>query len=257
MSEELEKAFSSTCRLLLGKELVGLERYSDWLGKHVPLPKKTESVISGKEVWAPPSDIYLKKPFNLKNAISLDEMEQANTPSVGAQDLEGASVKDIVRMIKPISHYCGNFRYWTAVNIEKCSGAGDGRNILMCDDVYLKVKNVAYSNYAIYSENVFGCHGVMNSGFSINAYHSTKLTRCFEVDACTSSSGLMFCHNCENVHDSMFCFNVKNLRNAIGNVPIPPDEYKRIKELVQREIVEELEEKKGFRYSIYDVACRK
>ncbi|MFH1393697.1 MAG: hypothetical protein ABII71_03460 [Candidatus Micrarchaeota archaeon] len=255
MGEELERAFSSTCRLLLGKELAGLEQYGGWLGKAVPLPRETKSALSGKEVWIPPSDIYLKKQFNLKNAISADEIDQANTPPMGAGELEGASVKDILGMIKPISHYCGNFRYWTYTNAEKSSGTGDGRNMLMCDDVYLKVKNVAYGNYVLYSENLFGCHGIMHSGFSIHAHYCTKITRCFEVDACTNSSDLLFCHNCENVHDSMFCFNAKNLRNAIGNVPVAPDEYRRIKELVQQEIVKELGEKKSFRYDIFNVGC--
>jgi len=255
MSEELEKAFSSTCRLLLGKGLEGLTQYSSWLGKSVPLPKETKSAISGKEVWVPPPNIYLKKEFNPKNAISLDEMENANTAPFGPEELDGASVQEIVKKIKPISYYCGNFRYWTHSNIERSSGAGAGQNIMMCDDVYLKVKNIAYCNYALYSENLFGCHGVMHSGFLMHAYHSTKVTRCFEIDACSNCSGLLFSHNCENVHDSMFCFNAKNMRNAIGNVAVPPNEYKRIKELLQQEIVKELEDKKSFRYDVFNIGC--
>jgi hypothetical protein len=257
MNEELEEEFSKTTNLLLGSRLKHLNDYGEWIGGRVPLPKSGRSALSGKEVWVAPNHIYMGKDFNLKNVISLDEMDQANESSHTPDELDNATVKEIMtRLVSPIRYHCGNFRYLSHENVWECSGVGDGRNLFRCDDVYLKVKNVAYSNYTIYCENAFGCHGVDHSSFVIHAYNCTKVSRCFEVDSCSNCSGLLFCHNCENVHDSMFCFNAKNLRYAIGNVELGPEKFKEIKSLILNQIVDELEKTKSLKYDIFNIGCR-
>jgi len=256
MNDELEREFQNTTRLLLGTALKGLDDYSGWIGRRVPLPRETKSAISGKEAWVGPPFIYLGKEFNPRNAILLEEMDQANKSPFKPEDLADASVRDVMKkLVSPVRYHVGNMRYQAHENVWKCSGAGGGRNLYYCDDVYLDVKNVAYSNYTIWSHNAFGCHGVMHSGFVIHAYNSSKIARCFEVDGCSDSSGLLFCHNCENVHDSMFCFNSKNLRNAIGNVQVAPGKYKEIKSRLLGEISAELEKTKSLKWDIFNIGC--
>lgn len=254
MMPELEKSFAQTTRLLFGQELEGMEKYSQWIGRKVPLPKPGKSLISGKEVWIPPSYIYMKKEFDPSRVISLDEMERVPETPLKKEDLEGLGMRGLAKAVAPIALACGNYRYWTFSNIEKCSGAGDGRNIYMCEDVYLKVKNVAFSNYALYCNDCFGCHGLMNSSFTIHGYNSDKVSRCFEVESCSNCSDLMFCHNCENVHDSMFCFNAKNLRNAVGNVQLRPEVYRKAKGMLRKEIVQNLLEKRNLGRDIFNVS---
>jgi len=257
MMEELEGEFTKTAKLVLGTELCGLREYEGWLGRHVPLPRKGSSAKSGKEVWVAPSHIYMGREFNLLNVIGLDEMEQANISPNRPEDLEGASIRDIIgKLVEPVRYHCGNFRYQAHENVWECSGAGGGRNLYRNDDVYLKVKNVAYCNYAIYSENAFGCHGIDNCSFVINAYNCSKVSRSFEVDGCSGCSGLLFCHNCENVQDSMFCFNVKNLRYAIGNVVVEPERYKQMRELILKQIGQELMENRNLHHDIFSIGCR-
>jgi hypothetical protein len=257
MNEELKTEFLKTTKLILGQELQSLRDYEEWLERHVPQPRRGSSAISGKDVWVAPSHIYMGKDFNLTNVIGLDEMEQANTTPNKPEDLEGATVKDVIgKLIDPIRFHCGNFRYQAHENVWECSGAGGGRNLYRGDDVYLKVKNVAYCNYTIYSENAFGCHGVDHSSFLINAYNCSKVSRSFEVDGCSNCSGLLFCHNCENVQDSMFCFNAKNLRYAIGNVEVGPEKFKEIKALILKEITNELEQTKSLHHDIFNIGCR-
>jgi hypothetical protein len=82
-----------------------------------------------------------------------------------------------------------------------------------------------------------------------------NLSRCFEVSQSVSCSDCYFCHNCENVRDSMFCFNAKNLKFAIGNREYPREEYMRIKALALKEISGTLLRDKTYPYSIYNVAC--
>jgi hypothetical protein len=253
MIEELEKSYEQTTRLLLGTGLQGLDNYGPWLGRRVPVPKKAESALSGKEVWTSPPYIYMKKAFNPKKAVSLDEIGLIKEPEYGENEVRKASVMEMCKLVQPLAFYCGNFRHFTYSNIERCSGAGAGCNIYMCDDVFLDVKNVAFSNYALYCNNSFGCHGVMHSNFLIHAYNSERISRCFDVESCFNSSDLLFCHNCENVHDSMFCFNVKNMRNAVGNVQLRPDQYKKVKKMVQMEIVDELQKNRWYGRDIFNI----
>ena len=77
------------------------------------------------------------------------------------------------------------------------------------------------------------------------------------MDSCRGCSDCLFCHNCENVHESMFCFNAKNLKNAIGNVQLAPEEYMRIKKLVLGEIARKLESDKNLGLDIYNVGAAK
>ncbi len=256
--EELEKSFSETTKLLLGTELHGIDEYGQWIGKRIPRPYMVKSAFSSKEVWVPPPMIYLNKKFNPSRIISLDEMDDASVSSFSPDDIKNATVKDILtKFVKPVAFYCGNFRYSTYENIEKSSGAGAGRNIYYSEDVFLDVKNVAYSYYALYCQNMFGCRSITKSAFCIHAYNSVSVNRCFEIDACSNSSDLFFCHNCENVRDSMFCFNAKNLKHAIGNVQYLPDEYKRIKSSLLEQISEELEKTKSLKWDIYNICCAK
>jgi hypothetical protein len=256
MNDELEREFTNTARMLLGVPLGGLDDYAGWLSRRVPVPRKASSAVSGKDAWIAPPLAYMGREFNRANAISLDEMEKANASPLGPGDLEGAGVEKMIReLVAPVRFHCGNFRYQSHENVAECSGAGGGRNLYRCEDVYLGVKNVAYSYFTLHTNNAFGCHGVMDSGFLIHAYNSTKVARCFEIDGCSNSSGLLFCHNCENVHDGMFCFNAKNLRNAIGNVPVGAEEYARVRKILLGWAGRELEGRKTLAMDIYNAGC--
>ncbi len=255
--KELETAFTQTTKLLLGTGLQGVEEYGQWLGRRVPLPHMEKSALSRKEVWVPPSLNYLKKPFNPSKIISMDEMDRAASSPFGPDDVKNATVADMLaKYTRPMSFNCGNFRYQEHENVEKCSGAGGGRNLYYNEDVYQQVKNVAYSNYTLYSENMFGCKGVSHSSFCIHAYNSTAVNRCFEVDGCSNSRDLLFCHDCEGMSDCMFCFNAKNLRFAIGNVPLAPERYRQMKSVILAGIGSELEKTKGLKWDVYSIGRR-
>jgi hypothetical protein len=251
---ELEDAFTKTAKLLLCTELRGLDAHGGWLGRHVPLPHMVKSALSGKDVWAPPPLNYLKRGFNPHRIISMGEMEKVVCSPFAAADLKDAGVADMLaKFIRPVAYHCGDFRYQAHENVEKASGAGGGRNLYYCEDVYHDVRNIAYSNYTLYSGNMFGCHGVSHSSFCIHAYNSTAVNRCFEVDGCSNSRDLLFCHNSEGMSDCMFCFNAKNLRFAIGNVPLAPEQYRQMKSVVLAWIGNELAKTKDLKLDIYNI----
>jgi len=75
----------------------------------------------------------------------------------------------------------------------------------------------------------------------VNCYNSVNLKRCLEVDSSNSCSDSYFCHNCENVQNSMFCFNVKNKRYAIGNVEVGQEAYTKVKNALVLQMAGELD----------------
>ncbi|MFH1785301.1 MAG: hypothetical protein ABH842_02645 [Candidatus Micrarchaeota archaeon] len=251
---ELEKEFSSTSNLLLGKPLVGIDDYGPWLGKYVPLPHPAKSAVSDVEVWNFPTLNFMGRKISSKRSISMEEMDKVNHTKFIYDEIKDSDIKDMVnRIVKPVAYAIGNFRWKTFSNIEKCSGAGDGMYLYYGDDLYGGIKNVAYSNYPMYSQNMFGCHNTPYSQFCIHAYNSVKVIRSFEVDGCYHSSDILFCHNSEGLNDCMFCFNVKNKRYAIGNIEVGREEYMRVKKILLTHINDQLSKTKTVNFDIYSI----
>jgi len=256
MMEELEHEFKSLTKLLLCQELSDLDAYGKWLGKHVSLPHPVYSKISKKEVWVNPPLSFRKMKFTTSRVISMEDMNKVNVSLSKPEDFEGATLKEISeKLIKPVSYLCGDFRFRTYENVDKCSGAGDGRNLYYGEDLYLKIKNCAYSNYTLYSENMFGCHGVPRSKFCIHAYNSVNVTRCFEVDGRINSSDSFFCHNSESLSNCLFCFNAKSMRYAVANVEVGPEKFAKVKKILLDYVASELKAKKDCALDIYNVGC--
>jgi len=259
MERKIDKAFDETASILLGRQLGNVDTYSGWLGEHVPLPTPAASVVSKKEIWMAPPINFLGRKFDTRRIIDMDEMESVNKSPFGMEEMEGVENLGqlLEKFVSPIAYYCGNFRYGAGQDIEKCSGGGGGRTIYYSEDVFHNVKNVAFSHCVVNSQNIFGGHNVVKSGFGINIYNSNAIARGFEVDGCLSSSDIYFCHNSENLRDCMFCFNAKNLKYAIGNVEVGKEEYARVKKMVLAEIGERLEKDKKLKWDIYSIGARR
>jgi hypothetical protein len=254
---ELEKEFTITSNILLGTGLKGLDNYGNWLGKRIPLPWPTKSAVSGKEVWLPPGLIFMGKKYSKTRAIAMDEVDKVNHSKFNFDDIKNSNVKDMFeRVMQPIGYAIGNFRYKSYENVDKASGAGDCRNVYYGEDLYLGLKNCAFSNYALYSKNMFGCHNVPHSEFCIHAYNSVSISRAFEVDGCYHSSDILFCHNSEGLTNCMFCFNVKNKRYAIGNVEVGREQYTRVKKLLLDYVGSQLAKTQSLDFDIYSIGKR-
>ncbi|MDD5337690.1 MAG: hypothetical protein PHS02_04365 [Candidatus ainarchaeum sp.] len=258
MDKKLESAFQETSRIVLGTRLTNLLGYEDWLSSRVPLPHLAKSAHSQKPVWLPPNTNFLRTDFNSARIIDAEEVEAVSGSPFNPSDLQKCGLKEMrQRIVRSIAFFCGNYRYGKFEQVERVSGCGDCMNIYYSDDIYHKVRNVAYSNYILHSESMFGCRGVMYSKFCMHAYNSSKVVRAFEIDGCTSSSNIFFCHNCEGLSNCMFCFNAKSLRYAIGNTEVGQEQYMRIKKVVLDEIVGKLEKDKNLELDIYNIGCYK
>jgi len=256
MMEKLNTGFRETCRTMFGADIGDLEEYENWLKKHVPLPQPETSAISGKEIWIPPPKIFLRTKYDKKRIVSFDEIDQIKT-NFKKEDLDGINLEKIKKIIEPVAYYVGNYRYGNAYNVEKSSGAGPGENIYYSEEAYLGVKNIAYCNYVLCSEYMFGCENVPESSFCINCYHSNSIKNCFEMEGCKNCSSCMFCHNCEDLQDCIFCFNAKGMRHAVGNIEVGAEEYQRIKKILVNHIINNLKANKKLDVDIFNFGCWK
>lgn len=252
--QKVEEEFTKTTSLLLGKPLHGMENYRKWMERHTWFVPDSESSLTGRKIVVadycnlsqiPKDRLILKEEWEaISDEVSLTENEVESLSMENAEETIGK----IAYM--PFDYSVNN------KNIPGCSTAIHSSNSYRVVPLIYS-KNCAASSWARYSENIFGSVAMLESSFCLSSYYSKKLNRSFETDSSKYCAGLYFCHNCENVHDSFFTFNAKNLKNAIGNVQFPPQEYTRAKSALLEQIHSELESKKSLKWDIYNIGCAK
>jgi hypothetical protein len=248
----VEKAFRETTKIVLGKDLSGLDAYGKWLSRGIPEVKAVPSAATGKAVYlARVIDPYEQFP---KDRIVRSGECAALGEAMNMDEKDLSSLETIRENIGKIALFTPELEM------------GDNRNLIStpmansCSNCYSNPalsnnEYCAFSHWPRNSKYIFGSNLALSSNFCIRSNYSANLSRSFEVDSCSGCSDIYYSHNCENVHDSMFCFNVKNLKNAIGNAVLKPESYKEIKKSILEQIVSELEKKKDLEWSIYNIAC--
>ncbi len=251
----VEEAFARTSSTVLGKPLGKIDDYSGLLQKHVPPITDLPSAFTNQKTFHCYSIGRIFSEKGKKRALSELEIKQVGNVSIEEHKLNDISfdLNKIVDIVSDIAFFSGDVTFGNNFNIIESPATANSRD---CYKINIPVssKKCAYGSRLEQSENMFGSLFNVSSSFCINSYYSKKLTRCMEVDSCDNCTDLYYGHNCENVHDSMFCFNVKNLRNAIGNAPLPQNQYLKIKQMLKQQLIDELEEKKDLKWDIYNLS---
>jgi hypothetical protein len=246
----VQRAFSSTFKILLKKEPGNIKDYEGYLCKYVSLIKEFMSPY-GNLVYQVG---YPYSPLPEKRIVSLSEAEKLADFSLAEEEVQNfAKIKD---NLHKISYFVGLFVEGKSLNYDKCYFVVNSINIYNVNDA-TNTENSAYNNMPLNSKYAFGCWRVLESQFSINCHNSFYLTRCFEVDGSTNCSDTYFAHNCEGLHEAMFCWNTKGKRYAIGNLQLPPDQYRKIKDMLVEQMADEILKTKQLRYDIFNIGCGK
>ncbi len=253
----IDAAFGKTAALLFGRSLGGIDEYSGFLQKHVPKNLPAKSALSGTEVLVCSYRTHLLKLHDYRKRMATDdemrEIGKIQLPQEVVEKLEIDSGR-LVEALHPVAY----------ANLDKI--AGRVSNILdatvsieaqdcMHGSAFTWSKKCAYCFWASVSESIFGSFCVFDSSFCMKCYQSKKMARSFECDGCDSCADGYFLHNCENVRDSMFCFNAKNLSNAVGNAPLAPEQYRKVKGAIVAQLADELEKKKDLKWDIFNVGA--
>ena len=256
--EALEDAFSKTTQVLFGKSLHGLPDYAKFLQRHVPSNEVLDSAISGKRTIVCGYRAHLLSKYGINQRIATEgELLKIGMAELSALSLEKIRVDAVAlaRLLGPIAYINFEKDVGTNQNVKDSAVVFESSDCLHCSAA-IRSRKCAYSFWPSESENIFGGYAVFNSSFTMNVHDSTSVTRGFELDECRSCSDICFSHNCENVRDSMFCFNAKNLAYAVGNAPLPPADYRRIKSNITAQLAGELERTKALKWGIFNIGAR-
>ena len=249
---KIEAAFSQTMSLLFGHAPSRpIDAYSSWLLAHTRGLDKCRSALSGQDVFLAHYGNYSDLPRD--RLLTLEEAQAFGQQVKWAPaDLSNLSLSTVPARLSPLAFFNTDIVDGQNPNDIECAVCIDASNCYrtVCS-AYSKL--CAYSFWPQWSEQIFGSDIVFYSSFCVNCYQSSHLRRCFEMDSCNSCSDSLFCHHCENLTDCMFCFNVKNLRYAIGNVAMGPEEYKRVKKMVLAQLSGQLEKNQSLNYDIFSL----
>lgn len=246
----IEEAFGKVTSTVLGKRLHGMDSYGDWLMEFVRKVYSNPSAVSGMPVYFcsfyPYTKMSPKRFATEDEALGLGKALRLSEGELQSFETIKKALWKIV-FFSPEAHFKKNSNVPQTVIARECSNCYKG-------GVYIGNEYCGFSYWPRNSRYVFGSESALTSQSCIHAYHSVDLSRCFEVDSCSTSFDLYFSHNCENVNDSMFTFNAKNLSYAIGNVQYPREDYRKLRTTLLAQITDELEKKKTIPWSIYTIS---
>jgi hypothetical protein len=245
---DINAAWKSTCRILLGDEVGGMLEFEDYLKGYVDPVSKRKSSISGKET-AIPSENLCKG----ARIISHDEMPEYEKRTA-ALKLDINDLKDIDSIVEAAqerAYYCGNIALGNSGNVERSNRCINAFHVYESQDVY-DSKYIAYSCTLRYSECIFGSNGIGETKFAIKNFETYQDSRCVETVRTYTSSGCYFTANVEASSNCMFTFNVRNKNWMIGNNQFSIEEYGKLKEKLLEDMRETLRDKKGMP-SILDI----
>lgn len=257
--QAIEEAFSKTTGLVLGRELAGIDRYSDFLFRHVPAPRRVKSPLTGEQVMVAGFHAYFMDKYDIsKRTVSQREMDVIGNASITQIEAEGLEMEPgmLGAALGEVAYACFQKDNGAITNVKNCAVVMDSSDCYE-GTAYVNAKKCAYCSWPRESEYTFGSAIAWSCAFSLKCFYSKKLTRCFECDNCDNSSDAYYSHNCENAREAMFCFNSKNQAYSIGNAPLEQGKYKQAKAGLLEQISRELEDKKTLKWDIFRIASVK
>jgi len=234
---ELNKAWKSTCRILLGEDIGELASYDVWLKEFLPEFGKRTSNRSGKEVTFAKCDYCTEA-----NVISLEEVKEKTAP------LSINDIKDIDSILEAVSEaweYTGNKSLGNSRFVEASDNIIDSQYVYGSANV--RQSSYVHSSYFVNenSKYIFGSNWISNSEFVVKG-ESCNSKRLFNSSWNESCSDMYFCFYSTGCSELMFCFNQRNTRNAIGNLALAKDKYQALEKKLLDEIKGELQRNKTF-----------
>jgi len=249
---EIEKSFAKTSALIFGTELSPLSGYVRWLEHGLPFSiVEKKSKVSGKPVFMVTHPPYLKISGNI---AGIEEALEVGKLALSGIEAASLSLENVRAKLAKISTINPNTVFGENFDTTDSACYGPTQHCFRIAFSWWS-KYVSCSYDARTSSHAHGCSDIDDCNFCIRCRQSSKLQRCFEVDESASCSDCYYCHNVENCRDCMFCFNAKNLKNAIGNLEYPREEYLAIKKKVLGKMVEELKATRQLKLDIYSVGA--
>ncbi len=238
MQSQINEAWKSTCRTLLGEEVGGLSDFEPYLSRHVEQMAERKSSYSGKGVFA--------SERVCEGARFMSDDERPQYSAAGAK-LDINEIKDLDSLVFAAREkfvYSGNIVLGNSSGVEKSDRCADSVHVYKSRGIVDGSKFLAFSDQVRVSEYAFGTvlSGEVKS--IIHSYEVYKTTRCMEGFYTWHSSDCYFTANLQGCRNCMFSFNLRNRSDTIGNLQLPKDKYVSLKKKLLAEIADELRRKK-------------
>lgn len=236
----VNKAWKTTCRVLLKDEIGELEEYQDYLTKYLEQVMTRKSVISGKEVAIFSYNFCKDAKF-----ISNDEIEEYDKILKGTK-LNINEIKDIESIIQSLSdklYYCGNIITGNCREVHHSDGVTNSFYVYKSSEIY-DSKYVAFSDSTRSDEYIFGTNWSADDKFLLKGYETFKLVRCMEITRTALCSDCYYVASMDECTNCMFSFNQIGKHNLIGNLELSREEYGKLKDKLIDDIRETLKSKK-------------
>jgi hypothetical protein len=236
----INKAWESTCKIMLGRPIGSIDKYDSYLQKFVTPASSAVSYLSKNPITI--SGDYAKG----AKFIAGDEA-QAYFGSTANQKLDINSIKDFDSIIDAVREricYSGSDVLGNSSNVHSSNRVVDSNYIYKAHDVFYS-KYISHTYLSKYSEYIFGCESVgKNTHFAIKAFETYEDSRLFECVRVYMSSDCLFSANLENCTNCLFSFNLRSKRNCIGNLELAPSKFTQLKAKLQEDISSTLEAKR-------------
>jgi hypothetical protein len=252
MADRLEEAFAATTKILFGKPLQQLDRYSAWLLERIAAIHLAQSAIGSGTAAIPEYSFFGYMPKS--RVVSFEQAPTAAQKKI-SEPADGVSLAQLLPEIKKIAYFVPTFAEGNNLDVTGTACYLDCVNVKKSFDPF-DTKHSACVFQTLHAENIFGCYYNINVTFSIHCYNCLNVQRCFEMDTAKNCSDSFFCHNVENLDNCMFCFNTKSKRYAIGNVEVSKEKYLQIKSQLLERILPQLEKNRRLPFDIYDVLAQ-
>lgn len=238
----LNEEWKKTCKVLLGEEIGDIGPYVPYLQKFVEPVGMAKSAFSGEDLAI--SDKYSEgSKFMAGDELAQYEKMLEKDP-IGINQLK--DLDSIVEAMKEKVYYAGNVHLGNSSNVTLSNRLIDSSFVYKSHEVCYS-KYVAYAHFTRFGERVFGSTFVSKTKFAIKNYETFEDTRIMETVRTYHSSDCYFTSNCENSQNCLFSFNLRNKTNCIGNLELPPDKFKTLKEKLLGDIKQTLKSKKDLK----------
>lgn len=235
--DTLNRAWKSTCKVLLGEEIGEMGEFEGWLNLNAEGLTVRKSV-SDREIYSAVPHYCKKAKF-----VSFDEIDYARK----FEPLSINEIKDIDSIVEALQGhfaYTGNVILGNSKDVEESSDIQNSFHVLGSSFVY-DSEYVAHCSYMRNCKYAFGSVQDVESSFGIRSINPYKNSRCLEAWSCFVCSDIYFSAGIENSRNVMFSFNAKNRQNIIGNIALEKEKFAELKAKLLAEIAAELRAKKA------------
>ncbi|MFH1328216.1 MAG: hypothetical protein ABIH76_05160 [Candidatus Bathyarchaeota archaeon] len=248
MIMDINDAFRSTCKIVLGDEIGELKDYQSYLSEPL-IGKYVTSHFSKKKVFMT-SEQYCKDARFFDYGKEYQLFEKSLSKPININEIK--DIDSLFLGVKEKILYSGNKVTGKSLKVEESDDVVDGIYVLNSSMVD-SGKYLAYSCVMEGSNFTFGTTSSADSNHLIRCFYNLGLRRSFESVFSNNSSNCYFCYNAFNSNECMFTFNVRSKRHMVGNLQLEPSRYSELKDKLLNEIRDELKRKKRLDFSIVNI----